>query len=89
MTDKSIDSSVEIAQPKPRRGRPPKAPEQPTEIIESPPTKDDIKRAKDILARVKQETKNKPKRKCSEKQLAALAAGRAKNPRLNKKKEEV
>ena len=27
----------------------------------------------------------KPKRKCSEKQLAALAAGRAKNPRLKKK----
>ena len=90
MTDKSIDSSVEIPQPKPRRGRPPKAPEPTTtEIIESPPTKDDIKRAKDILARVKQERKDKPKRKCSEKQLAALAAGRAKNPRLNKKKEEV
>ena len=30
---------------------------------------------------------NKPKRKCSEKQLAALAAGRAKNPRLIKSKE--
>ena len=29
----------------------------------------------------------KPKRKCTEKQLAALAAGRAKNPRLNKSKE--
>lgn len=28
----------------------------------------------------------KPKRKCSEKQLAALAAGRAKNPRLMAKK---
>ena len=27
----------------------------------------------------------KPKRKCTEKQLAALAAGRAKNPRLLKK----
>ena len=27
----------------------------------------------------------KPKRKCTEKQLAALAAGRAKNPRLMKK----
>ena len=30
---------------------------------------------------------NKPKRKCTEKQLAALAAGRLKNPRLNKSKE--
>ena len=30
--------------------------------------------------------KSKPKRKCTEKQLAALAAGRAKNPRLINKK---
>ena len=30
-------------------------------------------------------TTTKPKRKCTEKQLAALAAGRAKNPRLLKK----
>ena len=30
--------------------------------------------------------KPKPKRKCTEKQLAALAAGRAKNPRLINKK---
>ena len=30
----------------------------------------------------------KPKRKCTEKQLAALAAGRAKNPRLKKKEEQ-
>ena len=30
-------------------------------------------------------TTTKPKRKCTEKQLAALAAGRAKNPRLFKK----
>ena len=30
-------------------------------------------------------TTTKPKRKCTEKQLAALAAGRAKNPRLMKK----
>ena len=30
-------------------------------------------------------TSTKPKRKCTEKQLAALAAGRAKNPRLLKK----
>ena len=29
----------------------------------------------------------KPKRKCTDKQLAALAAGRAKNPRMLKKKE--
>ena len=29
----------------------------------------------------------RPKRKCTEKQLAALAAGRAKNPRLKKNKD--
>ena len=102
MTDKPIDSSVNesIATPKPRRGRPPKAPEpkatepkapEPiTELTETQSqmlTKDDIKRAKELLARARQEKKDKPKRKCTEKQLAALAAGRAKNPRLNKKKE--
>ncbi len=31
----------------------------------------------------------KPKRKCSEKQLAALAAGRAKNPRWIAKQERL
>ena len=97
MTDKSIESSVNesIATPKPRRGRPPKAPEPKasnpiTEPIESQPqmlSKDQIKKAKELLARARQEKKDKPKRKCTEKQLAALAAGRAKNPRLNKKKE--
>ncbi len=97
MTDKSIESSVNesIASPKPRRGRPPKATEpkasEPiTELTETQPqmlSKDEIKRAKELLARARQEKKDKPKRKCTEKQLAALAAGRAKNPRLNKKKE--
>ena len=119
MTDKPIDSSVNesIATPKPRRGRPPKAPEPAqSELTDAPKprrgrppkatepkapepiteltetqsqmlTKDEIKRAKELLARARQEKKDKPKRKCTEKQLAALAAGRAKNPRLNKKKE--
>jgi len=90
MTDKSSEQSVElkIQEPKPRRGRPPKAPEvTPEPTTEEPLTKDDIKKAKDVLARLKQEKKDKPKRKFSEKQLAALAAGRAKNPRLNKNKE--
>ena len=119
MTDKSIESSVNesIVTPKPRRGRPPKAPEpaqseltdtpkprrgrppkapepkastlttEPTETQPQMLSKDEIRKAKELLARARQEKKDKPKRKCTEKQLAALAAGRAKNPRLNKKKE--
>lgn len=51
-------------------------------------SKDEIKKAKETLARAKKERSDKPKRKCSEKQLAALAAGRMKNPRLNKSKKE-
>ena len=38
-----------------------------------------------ISTTTKPTTTTKPKRKCTEKQLAALAAGRAKNPRLMKK----
>lgn len=37
---------------------------------------------------VKLEVQKKPKRKCSQKQLAALAAGRAKNKHFKPKKEE-
>ena len=34
---------------------------------------------------IQEEKPKKPKRKCTEKQLAALAAGRAKNPRFKPK----
>ena len=37
---------------------------------------------------VKPQVQKKPKRKCSQKQLAALAAGRAKNKHFKPKKEE-
>ena len=50
-------------------------------IIENEPksyTKSDYIRAKAIINSYKEAQKTRPKRKCSEKQLAALAAGRAK-----------
>ena len=56
-------------------------PEQP--IIYS---KSDMIKAKAIIQSYRQQQKDRPKRKCSEKQLAALAAGREKNKR-NKPKQ--
>ena len=50
-------------------------------VIEDEPksyTKSDYIRAKAIIASYKETQKSRPKRKCSEKQLAALAAGRDK-----------
>ena len=50
-------------------------------IIENEPksyTKSDYIRAKAIINSYKEAQKTRPKRKCSEKQLAALAAGRDK-----------
>ena len=41
-------------------------------------TKSDYIRAKAIIASYRETQKNKPKRQCSEKQLAALKAGREK-----------
>ena len=38
---------------------------------------------------IQEEKPKKPKRKCTEKQLAALAAGRAKNPRFKPKAKPV
>ena len=60
------DKPVEVVQPK-RRGRKPKA------QVDVPPTEP---ADKPIEAKPP-----KPKRQCSEKQLAALAAGRARNRR--------
>lgn len=49
-----------------------------------------VKEVKEVVEKVNETHKEntvepKPKRKCSEKQLAALAAGRAKNSRFRKK----
>ena len=64
-----------------------KSNEQPQEVQQQTYTKSDYIRAKAIVTSYRQAQKEKPKRKCTEKQLAALAAGRAKNNR-NKPKQE-
>ena len=51
-------------------------------------TRDDYIKARATIQLYREAQKNKPKRKCSEKQLAALAAGRAKNSRCQKKVSE-
>ena len=58
-----------------------------TETIPSEPEKKESKKETQPSPQCIIAKPNKPKRKCSEKQLAALAAGRAKNPRLIKSKE--
>ena len=47
-------------------------------------TKADYLKAKATIKQFREEKKAKPKRKCSEAQLAALAAGREKNKRFAK-----
>ena len=54
-----------------------------------PVTKQDYLVAKETIKNYKQEKKDRPKRKCSEKQLAALAAGRAKNSKFKKPEQQV
>ena len=48
-------------------------------------TKDEYLKAKATIKSYREAQKSKPKRKCSEKQLAALAAGRARNKRFANK----
>ena len=60
----------------------------PSEAVNEPQsiplTKEDYLKARATIKQFKEEKKAKPKRQCSEKQLAALAAGRAKNNRFKK-----
>ena len=50
-------------------------------------TKADYLKAKATIKQFREEKKAKPKRPCSQKQLEALAQGRAKNKRFAKKQE--
>ena len=50
-------------------------------------SRDDYLRARAVIQLYRENQKNRPKRKCSEKQLAALAEGRAKNSRTKKKED--
>ena len=57
----------------------------PVETIEAKPatpTKEDYQRARQTIKQYRETKKQQPKRQCSEKQLAALAAGRARNKRF-------
>ena len=51
-------------------------------------TRDDYIKARAVIQLYRENQKQRPKRKCSEKQLEALAAGRAKNSRCQKKVSE-
>ena len=48
-------------------------------------TREDYLRARAVIQLYRENQKSRPKRKCSEKQLAALAKGREANPRARKK----
>ena len=51
-------------------------------------TKADYIKARATIQQYREEKKNRPKRPCSERQLAALKAGREKNKKFAKKTEE-
>ena len=51
----------------------------------APLTKDDYVKAKATIKSYREAQKNRPKRPCSEKQLAALKAGRERNKRFANK----
>ena len=53
--------------------------------ITPPPNRDQYLKARALIQLYRENQKSKPKRPCSDKQLAALAAGRNKNPRSKKK----
>jgi len=59
-------------------------PTQPASVYVS---KDDYIKARAVIKSYRELQKSRPKRKCSEKQLQALAEGRAKNSRAKSKKE--
>ena len=63
------------------------APVEQTEPL-APPNRDQYLKARALIQLYRENQKSKPKRKCSEKQLQALAEGRARNPRAQKKQPE-
>lgn len=72
----NVETPVEKPQPK-RRGRPRKQPQEKTPNVEP------AKEASNV--ETSPTPQPKPKRKCTPKQLAALAAGRAKNKHFHPK----
>lgn len=80
-TKKVQAKPVEVVEPKPVEA--PQVVEQ-----QLPPNKEEYLKARNVIKQYRETQKAKPKRVCSEKQLAALAQGRAKNKRFAKKQEE-
>ena len=65
---------------------------KPVEQVNEAPvvlTKDDYLKARATIKSYREAQKTKPKRKCSEAQLAALAKGREANKRFQKKSSET
>ena len=63
--------------------------EQTNEAQSLPPNKDDYVKTRATIKQYRESQKSKPKRPCSERQLAVLAQGRMKNKRFQKKLEET
>ena len=82
---KKVKESVEPTEPKQEEPAEVSKPAEPKPISA---TRDDYIKARAVIQLYRENQKQKPKRKCSEKQLAALAAGRAKNSRCQKKVSE-
>ena len=72
----------QVNQPQPVEAQQQAPPVEITEVKPSTPTKEDYQRARATIKQYRETKKSKPKRQCSEKQLAALAAGRQKNKRF-------
>ena len=60
-------------------------PSEPLEPLKPKYKRKDVRAARKVISDFKEQNKERPKRKCTEKQLAALAAGRAKNSRFKTK----
>ena len=69
--------------------QPVKAPpvEEANEAQPLPPNKEEYMKARNVIKQYRESQKAKPKRQCSEKQLAALKAGREKNKRFANKQD--
>ena len=77
---------VQTIEPKPNQVQQESQPvEQVNEVQSVVLTKDDYEKARATIKSYREAQKQKPKRKCSEKQLAALKAGREKNKRFTNK----
>ena len=79
----------QVIQPEPVQAPPVEAPPvQPTNETPSIVSKEDYIKARSVIKQYRETKKQQPKRPCSEKQLAALAAARERNKRFAKKQND-